>query len=786
MSVEPETETESTGNAQLDERLSQPILRGDVGVDTAQWWISAFLIVVVGLLAWSSAMRVPFQAMDQQVVRDNEPMHSIVTVPDAAAVDGAPQLLATLTLALNWAAAPGSAGFMRFTGLVLHLLNGLLVFLLARRLWPKVAPVVAMLAGMLFVLHPLASQSVLYVSARGQLLAATLALASLLLFLRAVTNDAGVKPGPLAASLFCYIFAVFADPSAAILPAIILAAHGTVKDRARGGWRVHAPYWAALAALAVYAAAAHGLTGPKNLFALFAQYARMAVAPYGLSILHDAPALHWAAGLIVLAALAAVAALMLIRRSPGGLAVWWVALVLAVAAWHGAAVVEHRAYFALAGLALLAPWLYQLVQPRLKAVAGLAAAALVLFAAGASYMRIGVWRDELTLWQDAADKAPHSPQPLANLGRMDVILARAANNSQQALQAETLLRKAISLGGPEYIEPRLWLAAALQGMGEQDQALRTLYEVLGVDLNNRDAALAAANMLFDAGSQAADKAKLAEAVELYRKADAVAPLDAPALARLGAASSQLGHLEQAEDALKRAAQLAPDDQNLAQSLKNIEQARKRSAAIEQQAVALLRKNPREPAAMKLVAQANVMRGNALAASYALDAIWRADDADFQAWLLTGFVMARLGAPERFVSEHPNPPEKPADAAPAWTDLAKFCAGSAEWDAARLYLASEPAQAEQSGLPLVRLAEVAGQLGQPQRARAYLMNAAKDNPDNPEPWLVMANLAGKAKDAPAAANAIDEAEKRGAPPKKIQALRKKFGLENTGPVKTIIQ
>ena len=733
MSVEPESE--STGNAELDKRLSRPILRGDVGIDTAQVWISAFLIFIVGLIGWSSSIRIPFQGLDQQVVRDNTALHSLVTLPNAV-VDGAPQPLALFTLALNWAAAPGSPGLMRFTSLLLHLANGLLVFLVCRRLMPKSAPVVAMIAGMLFVLHPLASESVLYAIGRGPVLATTLSLASILLFIRAVTDETGVKSGALVASVFCFIFAALADASAVVVPAILIAVHWALNDRAHAPWRVHVPYWAALLALAVYIAVDRGLPAPGNVPALFAQYARLSFIPYGLSIVHDAPAIRFLIGMGVIALAVLLTAAMTARRSVGGLAALWLVLGLAYAAWHGPAVVECRAYFALAGLALLAPWLYEFVQPGLRPIAGIAAAALVLAVGATSYWRTTTdWTAEWNLWWDAARKAPLSPIPATNVARLFTASVQAdPSHDMQIEKAQTMVERAINKA-PTLAEPRLWMAVVLRAQGKTDEALQSLFDALRIDLNNRDAALGAANLLFDiysngpaapAGQSAHSRGStrtLAEAIDLYRKADAVSPLDAYALARLAAGLSQLGHLEAAESALKRAAALQPADQALAQSLKNIDDARKRSAAVEQQAVTLLKKNPRDPNGLKLVAQAHALRGNPLAASYSLDAVWQTGAADFPTWVLTGFVWARLGAVDNFVRDHPVPPAKPAETPFAWAELAKTCAASGMWDAAETYLRSQPARDEQPTTPLLILADIAQQLNQPQRTQQFKEKAA---------------------------------------------------------------
>jgi tetratricopeptide (TPR) repeat protein len=292
-----------------------------------------------------------------------------------------------------------------------------------------------------------------------------------------------------------------------------------------------------------------------------------------------------------------------------------------------------------------------------------------------------------------------------------------------AAEAESRLNEAIRRA-PSQVEPRLWLAAALDVQGKKEEALQALFDAMRIDLENRDAALGAANLLFDVHSNGAGTAHtLADAIDMYRKADAVSPLDARALARLAAALSQLGHLEPAEAALKRAAALEPANQDLAQSLKNIDDARKRSGSIEQQAVALLKKNPLDPNGLRLVAQAHALRGNQLAASYALDTAWRTGAADFPTWVLTGFVWARLGATDNFVRDHATPPAKSAETPFAWAELARACASSGMWDAAESYLQSPPAQAEQSTAPNLILADIAQQLNQSQRAQQYREKAA---------------------------------------------------------------
>ena len=143
---------ESTGDAALDERLSQPVFTGQGGLDKAQVAISAFLIIVVGvfvLLLISKAQRIPFHYADQQAIVENVPLHRVVSVSDGWDAY-AMRPMAALSVALDWQVGGGSARFFHFINVCIHLFNGVLVYLLCRRLIRRVQPeTIAMVGGLL-------------------------------------------------------------------------------------------------------------------------------------------------------------------------------------------------------------------------------------------------------------------------------------------------------------------------------------------------------------------------------------------------------------------------------------------------------------------------------------------------------------------------------------------------------------------------------------------------------------------------------------------------------------
>ncbi len=87
-----------------------------------------------------------------------------------------------LSFALNWQLSPHSALSYKIFNLLLHLLNGSLLFLWLKRLLGKKYPLLPALSTAIFILHPLQIQSVSYVMGRAGLLQAFFFLFSLWYF----------------------------------------------------------------------------------------------------------------------------------------------------------------------------------------------------------------------------------------------------------------------------------------------------------------------------------------------------------------------------------------------------------------------------------------------------------------------------------------------------------------------------------------------------------------------------------------------------------------------------
>jgi len=122
-----------------------------------------------------------------------------------------------------WGARP--FGF-HLTNVVFHSLNAFLTYVLSLRivgdlkLTPAAKRMIAIGAGVLFLLHPSHTEAVSWISGRADVLATFFCLASLLSYLEYIR---GKRKSQLALSLFCFALALLAKESAICLPFLVVA-----------------------------------------------------------------------------------------------------------------------------------------------------------------------------------------------------------------------------------------------------------------------------------------------------------------------------------------------------------------------------------------------------------------------------------------------------------------------------------------------------------------------------------------------------------------------------------
>lgn len=428
------------------------------------------------------------------------------------------------------------------TNVLLHGAVGLLLFLLALRLGGSRRA--AGLIAALFLLHPIGTEVVAYVSGRRDQLAALFSLAAAVLFF---PGTARRGPASAIGAVLCFALAMLAHEGAAALPAAIalieLARHARaqrerrlasalrrlVADRravltigamllavaAYGGWRT----------FVVSPSEPHGLWGGTlgahvgTVARVHAHYLEQLAYPVNLIADYSEDAFPPSRSLFELPALLSVALLCAIftlalrcaRRAPLGaatvLAYFTLLLPASQIVIHHELLAEHRIYLAAACYCALLGWaLHRVVAWRTALGWALVAAVLLAYAALTNNRNLD-WRTPETLWTKTVAQVPRCARALGNLG--GVRLSRGDLRG-----AKELLSRALEIR-PDLCAARINLGETLLRLGEQrERGLRLIEEARCIEHWRLDRRRARAYALLG---------RWADAAAAYRRAIADGP-----------------------------------------------------------------------------------------------------------------------------------------------------------------------------------------------------------------------------------------------------------------------
>ena len=353
--------------------------------------------------------------------------------------------LTWLTLAADfrlWGMAP--FGY-HLTSLLLHAAAAAVFFFVAARLLARAQPQAAagaiqagaVVAALVFAVHPLRVESVVWISERRDVLSGLFYLLTVLAYLRAADAAAGTRRRWLALSIATYALAMTSKAIVMSLPAVLLVLDAYPLRRLTGHWRERVlekvPYVAIAGAGAV--AAAKLVAEIKTLAeyplwvrpAVFGHnlvfYLEKTVLPQGLSPLYELPA-RWALGDgrlllgLILPIVLTLIVLAMRHRWPAPLAVW-VAYVLTLLPVGGLAIqagpqlaADRYTYLACMGLALLAGGACALalgsaaLAPRLRRLVAATAVVVLLGLGALSWQQAAIWHDSVVLWTHATGVDP--------------------------------------------------------------------------------------------------------------------------------------------------------------------------------------------------------------------------------------------------------------------------------------------------------------------------------------------------------------------------------------------
>ena len=408
-------------------------------------WVVLGIIFAVTLAAYWNSFNVPLVFDDLLTIQKNA---SLRFGEFSFNVLGSRYFL-FLLFTLNYLWAGQEVWSYHLVNFLLHFLDGALVFVLAEHVFRKLdddqlrSRTCAALASAFFLLHPVQTESVTYISSRSELLSTFFYLAGLLVFVLWPERRIGFVSS-LAVGVI-YFLGIGSKETVVTLPAAIFLYDFLFLSKAQfrpllSRWRFYITFVAGVAG-AVYllltrilrGTVGAGLPGHLTVWQYFLTelrvlviYVRLLFFPVGLNLDYDVrtsnsllePAVI-AAGLFLCALLGLAWALR--RREPVfAFSILWFFITLS--ATSSVVVVadvifEHRLYLPMIGICLSFPLLVELGYRKLRerfAIPGTAFAysclLLSLLAVG-TILRNYTWGDEVRLWEDTASKSARKERP---------------------------------------------------------------------------------------------------------------------------------------------------------------------------------------------------------------------------------------------------------------------------------------------------------------------------------------------------------------------------------------
>lgn len=590
---------------QRREAGDRPLKNPALGIRTAAGRLAPLLIVAAGLIAYGNSYRGVFVYDDLIAIASNKqierlsPITEALRPPPDTPVTGRPLL--NLTFAVNYALdGLNPAGYHVFN-LVLHLGNGLLLLGIIRRTcrsslvpdqWKSRASGLATAVALLWIVHPLQTESVMYLTQRSELLAGMFYLLTLYAALRAEAAPPPPDAGKRSARRRAWVLSAIAACTLGVLckellvtaPVMVVLYHLTfgvapihekrgwteqLRRTLRRNWDLYLGLTATwlVIALLLRADPRGGTVGfDRGIAALdylctqagvIVHYLRLVFWPSPLVICYaDWPIARtfaecWLPGLVVLSLLGGTI-VAIARRSWLGFAGAWFFGILAPTSSFVPIITEvaaeRRMYLPLAAVILVvvgAAWRVANlaferfgVSPRSRRWLGGASLVLLAIAfASATLQRNRDYHDAIVLWQGVIAERPNSAAACNGLGSVLAIAGR----HEEAVEA---YRRALQID-PSQRQAQSNLGTSLSRLGRFDEAADEYRKALRLAHDSRDVLYGLARALEQSG-------RLDEARAAYREILDRQPADLPAQFGLALCLQKQGATVEALEAYRRA------------------------------------------------------------------------------------------------------------------------------------------------------------------------------------------------------------------------------------------
>ncbi|MDB4443750.1 tetratricopeptide repeat protein [bacterium] len=551
--------------------------------DILKW---SFLALIVFLI-YSNSLGGPFIFDDGHNILENSYLRlTNLSFKDImrAGFDGpsSQRPVANISFALNYYFNSYNVLGYRLVNILIHITTGILLYLFASttlsilslRTGKAFHKWIPFFTALIWLVHPLQTQSVSYIVQRMNSLAAMFYVLSLLLYGRArLAEEKRTKWVMYAGCIMSGLLSLGSKEIAATLPFFIfLYEWYFFQDLSRAWLKRHLLPIAGILILFVVASFLYLGGNPlekilldyenRNFtmvqriiteFRVVVLYISLLMLPHPsrLNLDYDFPISHSLTdplttllSFVMIAGLIGLAFYMAKRERLLSFAILWFFgnLVIESSVIDLDLVFEHRTSLPSTLVILMAVTMaYRYIKPKWLYFGVLCAVAILL--SFWTYERNGVWRDDISIWADCAKKSPNKARPHSNLGVAFLQQGRTEEAVKQFLETLRI--------NPNYIDAHNNLGVIRRRQGRPEEAMKHFSEVLRIDPDYREAHNNLANTLSDLG-------RPEEAVKHYSEALRIDPNDAIAHYNLGSMLGRQGKIKEAMNHFSAAIKIKPN------------------------------------------------------------------------------------------------------------------------------------------------------------------------------------------------------------------------------------
>ncbi|UCC28897.1 MAG: tetratricopeptide repeat protein [Phycisphaerales bacterium] len=557
------------------------------------WMFLPLLIIVAGLAAYYASFAGVFLFDDRLHILGDRRLKTLWPFAEELARRRRP--VVDYSLALNRAIGGESAWGYHAVNLSVHLLAGLALYGIIRRTllreplrerlgltseWP------ALFVALIWVVHPLQTQSVTYLIQRAESLMGLFYLVTLYCVIRGATSPRGAWWH--VAAVFSCALGMGSKGVMVTAPVVVLLYDRTFLSKSFGEafrrrWGLYvglAAMWGVLSACGIVRGVLGANGRPATVgfsykgitpfdyaltqLGVLVEYLKLSFWPHPLCLDYNWRAARTAAEIVA----PAVAIMTLVGgtvwalfRRPwlGFLGVWFFLILAPTSSFIPIKdpLFEHRMYLSLAAVVALvvigADWTWRRLAARLslsrpvrRSVAAVVAVLIVASLAYGSVERNKMYQNEVSMWRDVLTKRPKSPRAAENFGT-------ALLGEGKLKQAMTALQDAVRIS-PRSSSVHNGLGFALVANGRLEEAIESFREAVRLKPTFARAHLNLGNALSDTG-------RLDEAIEQFRIAVAIRSSYTSARLNLGNALFRQGKVDEAIEQYRTIIRIDPEHAN---------------------------------------------------------------------------------------------------------------------------------------------------------------------------------------------------------------------------------